>query len=153
MAHNQRTVFMEDYTLDLRPGHEAILGSHMLEVDPTIASEQPRVEVHPLDIGGKADPARLVFNGSKGDAIDVTLSDFRDGFKLISYAVAANQPEAPTPNLPVAKQMWTPKVGLRAGAIAWMQAGGGHHTVLSFSITEAQIAMLATMLKINAVQI
>lgn len=153
MAHNQRTVFMEDYTLDLRPGHEAILGSHMLEVDPTIASEQPRVEVHPLDIGGKADPARLVFNGSKGDAIDVTLSDFRDGFKLISYAVAANQPEAPTPNLPVAKQMWTPKVGLRAGAMAWMQAGGGHHTVLSFSITEAQIAMLATMLKINAVQI
>ncbi len=153
MAHNQKTAFMEDYTLDLRKGHEAILGSHMLEVDPSIASDQPRVEVHPLDIGGKADPARLVFTGSEGDAIDVTLSDFRDGFKLISYAVDANKPEAETPKLPVAKQLWTPKVGLKQGATAWMQAGGGHHTVLSFALTETQINDLATLLQIKSVEI
>ncbi|MBX6948042.1 L-arabinose isomerase [Levilactobacillus brevis] len=145
MSHNDRTAFMEDYTLDLRKGHEAILGSHMLEVDPTIASDKPRVEVHPLDIGGKADPARLVFTGSEGDAIDVTVADFRDGFKMIGYAVDANKPEGETPNLPVAKQLWTPKVGLKTGALEWMKAGGGHHTMLSFSLTEEQMEDFATM--------
>ena len=149
MSHGKKTAFMEDYTLDLRKGHEAILGSHMLEVDPTIASDKPRVEVHPLDIGGKADPARLVFTGSEGDAIDVTVSDFRDGFKMISYAVAAHKPEAETPNLPVAKQLWTPKVGLEKGALAWMQAGGGHHTMLSFALTEEQMEDFATMVNMN----
>ncbi len=99
LAHNQKTSFMEDYTLDLRPGHEAILGSHMLEVDPSIASDKPRIEVHPLDIGGKADPARLVFNGSAGDAVDVTLADFRDGFKFIGYPVNAALAEKPLPHL------------------------------------------------------
>jgi len=74
----------------LRPGHEAILGSHMLEVDPTIASDKPRVEVHPLGIGGKDDPARLVFTGRTGDALDVTLADYGDEFKLISYDVVGN---------------------------------------------------------------
>lgn len=145
MSHNKQTAFMEDYTLDLRHGHEAILGSHMLEVDPSIASDKPRVEVHPLDIGGKADPARLVFTGSEGEAIDVTVADFRDGFKMISYAVDANKPEAETPNLPVAKQLWTPKMGLKKGALEWMQAGGGHHTMLSFSLTEEQMEDYATM--------
>ena len=145
MSHNKQTTFMEDYTLDLRHGHEAILGSHMLEVDPSIASDKPRVEVHPLDIGGKADPARLVFTGSEGEAIDVTVADFRDGFKMISYAVDANKPEAETPNLPVAKQLWTPKMGLKKGALEWMQAGGGHHTMLSFSLTEEQMEDYATM--------
>ena len=153
MAHNQKTSFMEDYTLDLRKGHEAILGSHMLEVDPSIASNKPRVEVHPLDIGGKADPARLVFDGSQGDAVDVTLSDFRDGFKLISYPVAAHKPEAATPHLPVAKQLWTPKVGLKQGATTWIQNGGGHHTVFSFAITEQQIEDLAVLYGIKSVAI
>lgn len=153
MSHNQATAFMEDYTLDLRHGHEAILGSHMLEVDPTIASDKPRVEVHPLDIGGKADPARLVFTGSEGDAIDVTLSDFRDGFKLISYPVAAHKPEEETPNLPVAKQLWTPKSGLKPAATEWMQNGGGHHTVLSFSLKEQQIHDLAKMFEVKSVEI
>ncbi|KRM83978.1 L-arabinose isomerase [Liquorilactobacillus vini] len=153
VSHNKKTAFMEDYTLDLRKGHEAILGSHMLEVDPSIASDKPCVEVHPLDIGGKADPARLVFTGSEGEAIDVTLSDFRNGFKLISYPVDARKPEAETPNLPVAKQMWTPKVGLREGALAWMENGGGHHTVLSFNISEEQIADLAKMFGIKSVEI
>ena len=145
MTHNQKTAFMEDYTLDLRPGHEAILGSHMLEVDPSIASEKPRVEVHPLDIGNKADPARLVFSGLEGDAIDVTLADFRNNFKLVTYAVDAHQAEKETPHLPVAKQMWTPKVGLKQGATQWIQAGGGHHTVFSFAASEEQVSDLAKM--------
>lgn len=145
MAHNQATAFMEDYTLDLRPGHEAILGSHMLEVDPTIASDKPRVEVHPLDIGGKADPARLVFTGRQGDALDITLADFGTEFRMIAYEVAGNKPEAETPHLPVAKQLWTPKRGLAKGATSWLEFGGGHHTVLTFAITTEQLQDLATM--------
>lgn len=153
LAHNDRTVFMEDYTLDLRKGHEAILGAHMLEVDPTIASDKPRVEVHPLDIGGKDDPARLVFTGADGGGVDCTVADFRDGFRFISYPVECRKAEAETPHLPVAKQLWTPKVGLKKGATAWIHAGGGHHTVLSFRITEEQIHDLGTMLGMNLVEI
>jgi len=153
MAHNRRTSFMEDYTLDLRPGHEAILGSHMLEVDPSISSDKPRVEVHPLDIGNKSDPARLVFNGDEGAAIDVTLSDFRDGFRLIAYPVQAKKAEQPLPHLPVASQLWTPTAGLKAGATAWIQNGGGHHTVFSFTVTNTQLHDLATMFGIKMVTI
>ena len=153
MAHNDRTVFMEDYTLDLRKGHEAILGAHMLEVDPTIASDKPKVEVHPLDIGDKEDPARLVFSGMDGDGVDVTVADFRTGFRMISYPVDCKKAEAETPHLPVAKQLWTPKVGLKTGATAWIKAGGGHHTVLSFRLTEQQIHDLGTMLGMELVEI
>ncbi|WP_294158712.1 L-arabinose isomerase [uncultured Selenomonas sp.] len=153
LAHNDRTVFMEDYTLDLRKGHEAILGAHMLEVDPTIASDQPKVEVHPLDIGGKDDPARLVFTGADGEGVDVTIADFRTGFRMISYPVTCRKAEAETPHLPVAKQLWTPKCGLKQGATEWLKAGGGHHTVLSFTITEEQIHDLAEMLGCELVEI
>ena len=153
MAHNDRTVFMEDYTLDLRKGHEAILGAHMLEVDPTIASDQPRVEVHPLDIGGKDDPARLVFTGMDGEGVDVTIADFREGFRLIFYAVDCRKAEADTPHLPVAKQLWTPKCGLKEGAVAWIKAGGGHHTVLSFHAKPEQIRELAALFGIELVEI
>jgi L-arabinose isomerase len=153
MAHNDRTVFMEDYTLDLRKGHEAILGAHMLEVDPTIASDKPKVEVHPLDIGGKDDPARLVFTGADGAAVDVTVADFREGFRLIYYPVDCRKAEAETPHLPVAKQLWTPTVGLKEGSTAWIQAGGGHHTVLSFSLTTEQIRELGIMLGMDIVEI
>ncbi len=153
LAHNERTVFMEDYTLDLRKGHEAILGAHMLEVDPTIASDQPKVEVHPLDIGGKDDPARLVFTGADGDGIDVTVADFRDGMRMISYPVTCRKAEAETPHLPVAKQLWTPKCGLKKGSEEWIKAGGGHHTVLSFTITESQLHDLAVMLGMEHVEI
>lgn len=145
MAHNKETVFMEDYTLDLRQGHEAILGSHMLEVDPSIASDKPRVEVHPLDIGGKSDPARLVFTGMIGEAVDITMADYGNEFKLISYEVTGNKPEEETPFLPVAKQLWTPKQGLKVGAEQWLKAGGGHHTVLSFVVDSEQICDLCAM--------
>ena len=153
LAHNDCTVFMEDYTLDLRKGHEAILGSHMLEVDPTIASDQPRVEVHPLDIGDKDDPARLVFTGADGKGVDVTVADFRDGFRMIYYPVDCHKAEAETPHLPVAKQLGTPTVGLREGATKWIQAGGGHHTVLSFHIQPQQIRDLVEMLGVTLVEI
>ncbi|WP_205272239.1 L-arabinose isomerase [Lactococcus taiwanensis] len=153
MAHNKQTVFMEDYTLDLRKGHEAILGSHMLEVDPSIASDKPRVEVHPLDIGGKADPARLVFTGMVGDGVDVTMADYGDEFKLISYEVKGNKPEAETPFLPVAKQLWTPKQGLKVGAEQWLRAGGGHHTVLSFVVDTQQLADLCALFGLTHVNL
>ncbi|WP_300559130.1 L-arabinose isomerase [Companilactobacillus sp.] len=153
ISHNKETGFMEDYTLDLRKGHEAILGSHMLEVDPTIASTKPRVEVHPLDIGRKDDPARLVFTGSEGDAIDVTMADFGDEFKLISYDVEGNKPEKETPHLPIAKQLWTPKMGWKKGAEAWITAGGGHHTVLSFAVDSEQITDLSKMFGLTYVNI
>ncbi|GAA3184722.1 L-arabinose isomerase [Lentilactobacillus kefiri] len=145
LTHNQATAFMEDYTLELQKGKEAILGSHMLEVDPGIASDKPRVEVHPLDIGGKADPARLVFTGREGDAMDITISDFGTEYRMIGYAVEGHKAPKPTPHLPVAKQMWTPKMGLKHGATQWIHDGGGHHTVLTFAANETQIQDLATM--------
>ena len=129
------------------------MGAHMLEVDPTIASDKPKVEVHPLDIGGKDDPARLVFTGADGEGVDVTVADFRDGFRLISYPVDCRKAEAETPHLPVAKQLWTPKVGLKKGATEWIKAGGGHHTVLSFRLTEEQIHDLGVMLGMNLAEI
>ncbi|MFZ2352329.1 L-arabinose isomerase [Paucilactobacillus nenjiangensis] len=153
MAHNKQTAFMEDYTLEFQKGKEAILGSHMLEVDPSIASDKPRVEVHPLDIGGKDDPARLVFSGSEGDGVDVTVSDMGDDFKMISYDVKANVPEKDTPFLPVAKQLWTPKAGLQAGATEWIRNGGGHHTVFSLAITGEQLQDLADLFDLNFVDI
>lgn len=153
MAHNKQTVFMEDYTLDLREGHEAILGSHMLEVDPSIASDTPRVEVHPLDIGGKEDPARFVFTGMEGDAVDVTMADYGDEFKLMSYDVTGNKTEKETPYLPVAKQLWTPKQGWKQGAEGWLILGGGHHTVLSFAIDAEQLQDLSNMFGLTYVNI
>jgi L-arabinose isomerase len=153
MSHNKQTVFMEDYTLDLRPGHEAILGSHMLEVDPSIASDRPRVEVHPLGIGGKDDPARLVFTGMVGEGVDVTMADYGDEFKLISYDITGDKTEAETPYLPVAKQLWTPKMGLKAGAEAWMMTGGGHHTVLSFTIDSEQLQDLSNLFELTFVNL
>ncbi|WP_442773913.1 L-arabinose isomerase [Lactococcus hircilactis] len=153
LSHNQKTVFMEDYTLDLRRGHEAILGSHMLEVDPSIASDRPRVEVHPLDIGGKEDPARLVFTGLEGNGVDITMADYGDEFKLMSYDIEGNKPESETPFLPVAKQLWTPKMGLKAGAEAWLKLGGGHHTVLSFAVTSGQIADLSKLFGLTYIDI
>lgn len=153
MTNNDRTVFMEDYTLELTKGNEAILGSHMLEVDPTIASGTPRIEVHPLGIGGKDDPARLVFDGIDGDAMDVTISDFGTEFRMIGYGVNAHKPTKSTPHLPIAKQYWTPKMGLKEGATKWIQNGGGHHTVLTFTASEQQIQDLATLFQLPFIDI
>ena len=94
-----------------------------------------------------------MFSGSEGEGIDVTVADFRDGFRMIYYPVDCHKAEAETPHLPVAKQLWTPKCGLKAGATQWIQAGGGHHTVLSFTVKPQQLRDLATMLHCQLVEI
>ncbi len=152
ISHNKRTAFMEDYTLDLRKGHEAILGSHMLEVDPTLATDKPKIEVHPLDIGDREDPARLVFAGGEGDAVDVTLADFGDEYRMVMYEVDGHKAE-PMPKMPVAKQMWTPKAGLKNGATQWIENGGGHHTVFSFGVTAQQMEDFAKMVNLHLINI
>ncbi|QQE78218.1 L-arabinose isomerase [Alicyclobacillus sp. SO9] len=153
MAHNQKTGFMEDYTYHLVQNQEEILGAHMLEVDPTFASTKIRVEVHPLGIGNREDPARLVFDGSDGDAINVTMSDFGSHFELIMYEVEGKKPVEAAPELPVARQIWTPKPGFYEGVRKWIEQGGGHHTVFSLALTTEQIEDFAKMADIKLVNI
>ena len=129
------TSFMEDYTYHFAPGREAVLGAHMLEVCPTIAAGRPSLEVHPLGIGGKADPARLVFDTAAGDALNASLVDMGDRFRMIVNTVAVIPPEEPLPKLPVARALWQPHPSLAVGAAAWIHAGGAHHTVFSQALT------------------
>ncbi|GGN63261.1 L-arabinose isomerase [Oceanobacillus indicireducens] len=153
MTHNKLTGFMEDYTYNLVKGEEAILGSHMLEVDPTLASTKPRVEVHPLGIGDKEDPARLVFDGVEGEGVNLTVSDFGDHFRMVMYEVEGSIPAEPAPHLPVARQMMTINAGFQHGVEKWVEYGGGHHTVLSFAVTAKQIEDLAKMFGLECVTI
>jgi L-arabinose isomerase len=128
------TSFMEDYTYDFS-GTPKILGSHMLEVCPSIAEEKPSLEVHPLGIGGKADPVRLVFTAPSGPAVVASLIDLGDRFRLIVNEVDVIQPEQSLPNLPVARAVWLPKPNLKVAAAAWIYAGGAHHTGFSQALT------------------
>jgi L-arabinose isomerase len=128
------TSFMEDYTYDFS-GTPKVLGSHMLEICPSIASERPTLEVHPLGIGGKADPVRLVFTAPSGPAIVASLVDMGDRFRLIVNEVDVIQPEQPLPLLPVARAVWLPKPSLAVAAAAWIYAGGAHHTGFSQALT------------------
>jgi len=137
------TGFMEDYTYDLQPGHERVLGAHMLEVSPAFAAGRPRIEVHPLGIGGKAAPARLVFDGISGDAIVACMIDLGDRFRIICAEVTLIPLPEPMPNLPVARLMWTLKPDFKTGAAAWLIAGGGHHTVLSTAVTTSELRLYA----------
>ena len=129
------TSFMEDYTYHFTPQKSYVLGSHMLEICPSIADGKPSCEVHPLGIGGKEDPARLVFNSPAGDAINVSLVDMGTRFRLIVNEVEAVKPMAELPKLPVARVLWDCKPNLEVAATAWILAGGAHHTVYSQSIT------------------
>ena len=151
MADNKRTSFMEDYTYHLEPGHETILGSHMLEVCPTLAKGRPRVEVHPLSIGGKGDPARLVFNGGAGDAVCASLIDMGNRFRLIIAEVDAVEIERDMPKLPVARVLWKPRPSLKVSAEAWILCGGAHHTAYSLELTSAQLADWAEAVGIECV--
>lgn len=153
MAHNQKTGFMEDYTYHFVQNQEEILGAHMLEVDPTLTSTKIRVEVHPLGIGAREDPARLVFDGSDGDAINVTMSDFGDHFELIMYEVEGRRPLQAAPKLPVARQIWTPRAGFYDGVRKWIENGGGHHTVFSFAVTAEQVEDFAKLVGVKLVHI
>jgi L-arabinose isomerase len=137
--------FMEDYTYDFRSGRSRVLGAHMLEICPSIASGKPRAEVHPLGIGGKEDPARLVFDVDSGPAINVSLIDMGNRFRLIVNVVETVKPEQDLPNLPVARVLWDPHPNLSVAAQTWILAGGAHHTVFSKAITTDFIEDFAEM--------
>jgi len=136
MAHGLPggTSFMEDYTYDFS-GTPKALGSHMLEICPSIAAGKPAMEVHPLGIGGKADPVRLVFTAPDGPAIVASLVDMGNRFRMIVNEIDVIQPEQELPKLPVARAIWTPKPSLKVAAAAWIYAGGAHHTCFSQALT------------------
>jgi L-arabinose isomerase len=125
---------MEDYTYDMTPGDEKILGAHMLEICPTLTTSKPSLEVHPLGIGGKEDPVRLVFNTDAGPGVVVALSDMRDRFRLTANAVDVVAPDAELPNLPVARAVWRPQPDFATSAESWLTAGAAHHTVLTTAV-------------------
>jgi L-arabinose isomerase len=129
------TSFMEDYTYHFHPGGMKVLGAHMLEVCPSIAENKPTLEVHPLGIGGKDDPARLVFNVAAGPALNASLIDMGNRFRLIINEVDVVVPEQDLPNLPVARAVWSPLPDLQTAAAAWIYAGGAHHTAFSQALT------------------
>ncbi|NLY62424.1 MAG: L-arabinose isomerase [Erysipelothrix sp.] len=153
MSHNQQTGFMEDYTYELARGREAILQSHMLEVDPTLAANKPRLVVSPLSIGDKADPARLVFDGVEGEGVAVSIADFGTHFKVLVNSISAFTPEEAAPNLPVARVMWKVNPGFKQGVHSWIENGGGHHTVASLALTVDQILDWTNMLDVETVLI
>ena len=125
---------MEDYTYDLTPGAELILGAHMLEVNPALSTEKPTLEIHPLGIGGREDPVRLVFNAAPGPAVVVAMSDMRDRFRLIANVVEVVEPTEALPKLPVGRAVWRPEPDFATSAAAWLTAGAAHHTVMSTAV-------------------
>ena len=147
------TAFMEDYTYHLEPGNEYSLGAHMLEVCPSVAAARPRIEVHPLGIGDRQPPARLVFEGREGPAIVVSLIDMGGRLRLICQDIHCVKPILPMPNLPVARVMWQALPDLATGIECWITAGGAHHTVLSYDVTADEMADWARMMDIEFVHI
>ncbi len=139
------TGFIEDYTYDLTEGSELELASHMLEVPPAFAATKPEIQVHPLGIGGKEDPARLVFDGVTGDGIQVTLIDLGDHFRIICADIELVKQPEPMPKLPVARIMYRHKPDFATGTAAWCYAGGAHHSVVSTALTRADIALFAKL--------
>ncbi|MBN2092590.1 L-arabinose isomerase [candidate division KSB1 bacterium] len=139
------TTFMEDYTYHLDPDNMLVLGAHMLEVCSSIAVGKPSLEVHPLSIGGKADPARLVFNVGGGPALNATVIDMGNRFRMIVNEVDAVPPKDALPKLPVARVVWAPKPNLKIAAAAWILAGGAHHTGFSQVLTAEHLEDFADM--------
>jgi L-arabinose isomerase len=143
------TSFMEDYTYHFGPGRQKILGAHMLEVCPTIAAERPRVEIHPLGIGNREDPVRLVFDAAPGPATILGICDLGDRFRLVLNEVDVVPPDEPLPKLPVARAVWEPKPDLATSAESWIAAGGPHHTVLSTAVDTDQLVDFANLLEVE----
>lgn len=139
------TSFMEDYTYHLDPGGAKVLGAHMLEVCSSIADGKPSLEMHPLSIGGKDDPARLVFNVASGSAINASVIDLGNRFRMIVNEVEVVPPDEPLPKLPVACAVWIPKPNLKVGAAAWILAGGAHHAGFSQAVTAEHMEDFAEM--------
>ncbi|MCT8137081.1 L-arabinose isomerase [Anaerobacillus sp. CMMVII] len=151
IAGGKGTSFMEDYTYHFEEGNELVLGSHMLEVCPTIAANRPKIQVHPLGIGGKQDPARMVFDGDAGRALNASIIDLGNRFRLVVNEVDAVKPMKEMPNLPVAKVLWKSQPSLSESAEAWIHAGGAHHTVFSFKVTPEQLFDWSIMTDIECV--
>ncbi|HEX2954736.1 MAG TPA: L-arabinose isomerase [Bacillota bacterium] len=147
------STFMEDYTYHLENGNELVLGSHMLEVDPSVAKGHVKIDVQPLGIGGKSDPARMIFSGHEGRAITASLIDMGGRMRLIVADVEAVEPIKDMPKLPVARVMWKPLPDFETSAEAWILAGGAHHSVFSYSITAEMMRDFAEMIGIEFVHI
>ncbi|MFP7208702.1 L-arabinose isomerase [Bacillus safensis] len=145
MSHHQSTGFMEDYTYEMTSGQEAVLQSHMLEVDPALSHTKPVIVVSPLGIGNREDPARLVFDGKAGEGVVVSIADFGTHFKWLIQEVEAFEPEEAAPHLPVARVLWKIKPNFQDGVKAWIKQGGGHHTVVSLNLTVDQIVQFAKL--------
>ncbi len=145
--------FMEDYTYHFEPGNEMVLGAHMLEICPSIANAKPSCEIHPLGIGGKADPVRLVFNVNGGSALNASVIDMGNRFRLLVNEVEAIKPEYDLPKLPVARVLWKPLPDMQTGCTAWILAGGAHHTCYSQNLTSEHLEDFAGMAGIEFVKI
>jgi L-arabinose isomerase len=145
--------FMEDYTYHFDPNNSLVLGSHMLEIDESIATGKPSVEIHPLGIGGKADPVRLVFNVAGGEALNASIIDMGNRFRLIVNEVQAVEPQNDLPHLPVARVLWKPYPDMKTGCAAWIYAGGAHHTAYSQNLTAEHLSDFAEMAGIEFVLI
>jgi L-arabinose isomerase len=145
------TSFMEDYTYHLNSKSTKVLGAHMLEICPSIAKGQPSLEVHPLGIGGKADPARLVFDRPPGPGLNAAIMDMGNRFRLLVNEVDVVSPEKPLPKLPVARTLWIPKPDFHTAVTAWIYAGGAHHTGFSQSVTTEMLEDFADMAGVELV--
>ncbi len=143
------TSFMEDYTYHFGPGEPKILGAHMLEVCPSIAAGKPSCEIHPLGIGGREDPVRLVFDAAAGQGTVLGLIDLGDRFRLVANEIDVVPPDEPLPNLPVARAVWKPAPSLATSAEAWITAGGPHHTVLTQAVGTETVRDFARMLDVE----
>lgn len=147
------TSFMEDYTYEFGGAQPKVLGSHMLEICPTIGADKPSLEVHPLGIGGKADPVRLVFTSGPGPGVVATIVDVGNRFRMIANEVDVVAPEQTMPKLPVARTLWVPKPNLKIAAAAWIYAGGAHHTCFSQPLTIEHLEDLAEIAGIECIRI
>jgi L-arabinose isomerase len=145
--------FMEDYTYHFDPSNPMVLGSHMLEICESIADGKPSCEIHPLGIGGKADPVRLVFNSAAGPALNASVIDMGNRFRLLVNEVEAVKPQHDLPKLPVARVLWKPYPDMQTGCAAWIYAGGAHHTCYSQNLTSEHLIDFAEMANIECVLI
>jgi L-arabinose isomerase len=137
--------FMEDYTYHLAGRDDLVLGAHMLEVCPSISAGRPRLEVHPLGIGGREDPVRLVFTAHPGPAVTACVTDMGQRFRMVASVVDVVPPAEDLPRLPVARAVWRPRPDLATAAAAWIHAGGSHHTALGYAVTPEHLRDFAAM--------
>ena len=147
------TAFMEDYTYNFDPACGMNMGSHMLEVCPSVACEKPKIQVHPLSIGNREDPARLVFKAKAGPAVLATVIDMGDRFRMIVNDVECQKQEHQMPKLPVAAVLWKPLPSLEISAEAWIYAGGAHHSVLSYGLTDEELRDFAEIMDVEYIHI